>query len=111
MAYSMDLRLRVVAAVEGGESQWAVSKRFAVTYPTVLNWCKRASEDRLEPDKPGPTGPRVLSEADDQIMRDEVAKHPGITAKQLRAMLSVPVAESTVCRRLKKLGLRLKKSR
>jgi len=38
-----------------------------------------------------------------------IAKRPGVTANELRGMLSVEVAECTVCRRLKKLGLTLKK--
>ena len=111
MAYGMDLRRRVVAAVEAGESMNAVAKRFMITPPTVRDWRDRAEEGRLEPDKPGPTGPRVLTEADDQLMGEQIAARPGITAKQLMAMISVDVVESTVCRRLKKLGLRFKKSR
>lgn len=45
------------------------------------------------------------------MMREAVARRPGITANELRALLSVEVAECTVCRRLKRLGLSLKKSR
>jgi len=111
MAYGMDLRRRVVAAVNAGASMNSVAERFMVTQPTVSDWCKRDREGRLEPDKPGPTGPRALTEADDAVMCEQVAARPGITAKQLMPLLSVPVVESTVCRRLKALGLRLKKSR
>lgn len=111
MAYSMDLRLRVVAAVEAGESMWSASKRFSVSHPTVRDWRDRAREGRLEAGVPGPKDSVKLTEADDRIMREQVAKQPGITAKQLQPMLSVAVAGSTVCRRLKKLGLRLKRSR
>lgn len=111
MAYSKDLRLRVLSALEAGESMWSASKRFSVSHPTVRHWRDEASLGRLEPGKPGSTGPRVLTQADDQLMRQQVAVCPGITAKQLMPMLSVPVVESTVCRRLKKLGLRLKKNR
>jgi putative transposase len=111
MAYSMDLRLRVVAAVEAGESMWSVSQRFSVAHPTVRDWRDRAREGRLEPGVPGPKSSVKLTPADDRVMRDQVAAHPGITVKQLMPKLSVSVVESTVCRRLKKLGLRLKKNR
>lgn len=111
MAYSMDLRLRVVAALERGDSPTQVSRQFFVSRTAARDWRDRACEGRLEPDKPGPTGPRVLSEADDRIMREQVAMNPGITVKQLMPKLTVTVVESTVCRRLKKLGLRLKKNR
>ena len=38
MTYSMDLRERVVAAVESGQSIAAVSRRFEVSRPTVRDW-------------------------------------------------------------------------
>ena len=44
-------------------------------------------------------------------MREQVAARPGVTANELIPLLSVEVAECTVCRRLKKLDLHLKKSR
>ena len=52
-----------------------------------------------------------LSVDDDAVMMEAVAEKPGITARELIPRLSVAVAECTVCRRLRKLGLTLKKSR
>jgi len=52
-----------------------------------------------------------LTDADLQLMREQVAANPGITLMQLREMLSVEVVESTVCRALQKMGLSFKKSR
>ena len=111
MAYSMDLRRRVVAAVAHGESITVVSRRFCVSRPTVGDWHKRDERGELTPGKSGPKGPRKLTRADDELMCQQVTARPGITAKQLIPMLSVSVVQSTVCRRLKKLGLSLKKSR
>lgn len=111
MAYSMDLRLRVVAALERGECVSDVARQFSVSRTAARDWRDRASAGCLEPGVPGPKDSVKLTEADDQIMREQVAACPGITAKQLQPMLSVEVVISTVCRRLKKLGLRLKKSR
>ena len=109
MTYSMDLRERVVQAVEHGDSVAEVARRFEVSRPTVRDWRDRARRGELEPGRPGPTGPVKLTEANDQIMREQVAARPGITAKELMPMLGVAVIESTVCRRLLKLGLRVKK--
>jgi transposase len=109
MAYSMDLRERVVAA--GDDTIAAAARRFSVSRPTVRDWRDRAQRGALSPGVPGPKGPTKLTEADDELMRQHVSARPGITAKELMSMLSVSVAESTVCRRLKKLGLSLKKSR
>lgn len=110
MTYSMDLRERVVAAVVAGEAIAVVARRFDVARPTVRDWRDRSRRGELTPGVPGPKGPVKLTEADDQLMRERVAARPGITAMQLIPMLSVEVAECTVCRRLKKLGLRFKKS-
>jgi hypothetical protein len=44
-------------------------------------------------------------------MREQIAINPGITLLQLRDMLGVRVAESTICRTLRKMNLSLKKSR
>ena len=111
MGYSMDLRERVVAAVNQGETIAAVARRFSVSRPAVRDWRDRAERGELEVGKPGPKGPRKLTAADDRLMREQIAARPGVTAKELMPMLSVSVVESTVCRRLIKLGLSLKKSR
>ena len=111
MAYSLDLRRRVVSAVESGERIASVARRFSVTWPTVRNWIARHHKGDLHPGTPGPKGPMKRTDEDIQIIRDAVASHPGITAKQLMPMLSVDVVESTVCRALKRLGLSLKRSR
>lgn len=110
MTYSMDLRERVVAAVERGEPIAVVARRFQVSRPTVRAWRDRAKRNELTPGIPGPKSPTKITPQDDQLMLDRVALDPGITANQLRALISVEVAECTVCRRLIKLGVTLKKS-
>ena len=110
MAYSMDLRQRVVSAAGSGESITLVSRRFSVVRGTVRNWIARHHRGELAPGTPGPKGSVKLTAADEQLMRQTVAQQPGITAKQLMPMLSVQVVESTVCRALKRLGLSLKRS-
>lgn len=111
MAYSMDLRERVVAAAASGDSVISVAQRFSVVRGTVRNWISRHRRNALAPGTPGPKRSVKLTAADEQLMRETVAAQPGITAKQLMAMLSVDVVESTVCRALKRLGLSLKRSR
>ena len=111
MAYSMDLRRLVVAAAESGETIASVADRFSVVRATVRNWISRHRGGDLQPGTPGPKGSVKLTADDEQLMREVVATQPGITAKQLMAMLSIEVVESTVCRALKRLGLSLKRSR
>ena len=111
MTCSMDLRERVVAAMQAGASVTNVARRFDVSRPAVRDWQNRAQYGELTPGVPGPKRPTKLTEADDRLMTEQVAARPGITAMELIPMLSVPVVESTVCRRLRQLGLRLKKRR
>jgi transposase len=111
MAYSMDLRKRVVAAVDDGDLITSVARRFSVSRTAVRDWRDRARRGDLAPGTPGPKGPVKLTAADQALLRRVVAQRPGITAKQLMPMLSVRVVESTVCRALKRLNLSLKRSR
>lgn len=111
MTYSMDLRERVVQAVEGGDSVTQAARRFKVSRPAVRDWRDRARRGELTPGTPGPKGPVKLTGADDRVMRQQVAARPGITARELAPMLGVTVTVATVCRRLIQLGLRVKKRR
>ena len=107
MTYSMDLRVRVVEAARH-EPQSTVAERFGVSRPTVKEWKERADRGELEPHKPGPKGPLKFAPADDAYLRRKVDEQPGITARQLMPGLSCQVDESSVCRRLRELGLSLK---
>lgn len=109
MTYSMDLRERVVAQLEAGETIAAVARRFSVSRPTVRNWRERARHDALHPQVPGPRRPHKLTEADDQQLRYYAASKRPVTARELAGMLSVPVTVATVYRRLNRLNLRLNK--
>ena len=111
MAYSMDLRKRVVAAVEAGQAIAAVARRFSVARATVRDWRDRAQRGDLSAGTPGPQGPTKLTEADVERIRQRVATEPGVTGGQLLEGLSVTVSAQTVYRHLKRLGLSLKKSR
>lgn len=111
MPYSMDLRRRVVAALERGESAASIARRLEIGERTVFEWRQRHAEGRLEPERPGPRGPTKLTEADHRKLVTAVAQQPGITLRELASMMSVPVAESTVYRALQKLKVTFKKSR
>ena len=111
MAYSLDLRERVVAAIAEGEPVTVVAKQFRVAQSTVRDWINRHRDGDLHPGTPGPKGPRKLTADDVQIIRDSVAAQPGITAKQLARRLNATVSLQTVYRHLQRLGLSLKRSR
>jgi len=112
MAYSRDFRLKVLAAVDRGETDQAVARRFDIGERTVGRYKQRRElTGDVEAFKTGPEKPTKLTPDDDQIMREQIAARPGITAQQLVPMLSVDISISAVCRRRIKLGLSPKKSR
>lgn len=112
MRIPVEMRRRMLAAVGRGEPIASVARRFEVSERGLHKLIKRVRErGTLEPAKPGPKGPTKLTPADDAKMLEMIEQDPGVTLNAIRARLSVEVAESTVCRRLKRLGITLKKSR
>lgn len=112
MAYSKDFRLKVVAALDRGESQASVARRFEIGQRTVRRFKRlRDLTGDVSAGKTGPREPTKLTSEDDAMMRERVRVKPGTTAKELVTLLGGKVVISTVCRRLIALGLTLKKSR
>ena len=111
MRYSIDFRLKVVKALDAGQSIRKVAKRFDISIQTVVNYKKLAKNNNLEPKRCGPKKPTKITPEDEKIIRQLVTQQPGITLKQLIEHISVPVAESTMSRTLKRLGITFKKRR
>ena len=60
--YSLDLRERVVAAVEGGMSRRQAAARFGVGISTVIGWMRRVRETgSVAPGKMGGYKPKKIS--------------------------------------------------
>lgn len=112
MAYSMDLRLKVLEVLDRGEPVRSVAERFGISPDTVRDY-RRRREEHGEPVslRTGPKSPIKLTPADDEVIRSMIAEDPGVTLNQIRAKLGVEVAESTVSRRVRRLGYSLRKSR
>jgi transposase len=113
-ACSGDLRRRVVAAVEGGQSRGSVARRFAVGRSTVYRWVQTAREEgRLEakPMHGGPP-PAIRGESETTLKR-LVGADNHLTLAEYRDRLAeavgVRVHPWTLGRALKRLGLTRKK--
>ena len=60
--YSLDLRQRVVAAIEGGMSRNRAAKQFGVAVSTAIGWMRRVQETGgIEPGKMGGHKPKAIS--------------------------------------------------
>jgi len=103
MAYSVDLRQRVVDAVKKAEkSKDEIARLFSLSVPTINRWLKRKT---LKADKPGPTGSRAI---DPEKLKEEVAANPDAYLDELAQTLGT--SSSTVSYTLKKLNITRKKN-
>jgi transposase len=108
-AYSRDLRSRVLAAVEAGESAEAAARRFAVGRSTAYRWVQAARDEGRREAKPmhGGPAPRIQGAAKESML--ELAGKPHhlglaeITAR-LAETHGVRVHLTTVHRALRRAG-------
>jgi transposase len=109
-AYSMDLRVRVMADVDSGMSPKAASKKYRVS----ADWVRKLIRFRRETGDFGPRKQRVshATKLDDHLKQLEqlVAAKPDSTLRELSKALPVSVGVSTVWRALRRLHLTFKKS-
>src|SRR6266446_5698896 len=110
--YSEDLRLRAVAAVEGGVSRRQAAAQFSLGVSSVIRWCQRKDETGSIAAKPmgGKVKPKLLAHRD--WIRERIAAEPSLTLEELRGELAARgtrVATSTVFEFLKREKLTFKK--
>jgi transposase len=114
-ALSVDLRDRVIAAVDGGMSCRQAAARFGVSASSAIRWQSRV---RTQGDaRPGPLGGdrrsgRIESHAD--LILGLVDRQTDITLAELRAALAeqgVAVGMATLWRFFRRHRITLKKSR
>ena len=109
MAYSQDLRDRVLGACDRG----IPTKKVAEVFDVSPAWVRRLKQRRRET---GETSPRPLGGArvrkiDMTHLAELVKAQPDATARELRERLGTPCTESSIYTALKRLGLSFKKRR
>lgn len=107
-AYSMDLRTRVLAALDAGDPTAAVAARFSVS----RSWVRRLAQRRRENHEVAPRtrAPRVSRPVEHHPrIRELLAAGADRTLAELRAELGVAVALSTLWVAVRSLGYTFKK--
>ncbi len=112
---SSDLRERLIAAVENGQSRRAVAKRFRVAASTVIKlfdvWQR---EGRVQPKAVGGDRHSHRMEVHAEEILALIDKTPDITLAEIAAHLEethgLRVAQSTVWRLLDRHGMTFKKN-
>ena len=106
--FSMDLRKRVIAACDAGESPEDAAPRFDVGVRTIYDWLAlREETGGIEP-RSGKTGPKPKLAQHLATLRKLVREKPDATLGELRSKVPIQVGITTVWQALKELGLSFK---
>jgi transposase len=115
VAYSQDLRERVMTAVDGGLSVYLAAPMFRVSVSYIYKaLARRRATGDVTAHKSG-GGPKPKLAAYDEALRAQVAQKADITLVELQVWLAsdhaVKVSVGCLWARVRHLGLTLKKSR
>ena len=110
-AYSMDFRQSVAAARDAGMSTGEVIEVFGC----CGSWTRRLMQRRrergtLEPIRRKRVDQRKIDDAKQERLRQFIVQNPDATLAEMIEALDLDVHPGTLCRRLKKMDLPLKKS-
>ena len=121
MAYSLDLRERVVAAVKEGMTQPEVAERFKVSLSSVERYVRREREGALRAKQP-PGRPASITPTLYGALAEQVAQHNDASLKEHCELwrqeqgTSVPgryaghfISVYAMCRAMKRVGRSRKK--
>jgi len=112
-AYSEDLRMKIVQALQRGMGKSEAARTFAVSLSSVKRYATMAEEGRSLAPKKRPGSKPKLSERSNKLLEEDLKERPFITLQQrreyLRAVASLEVSRSTVCRAIKRMRSTRKK--
>ena len=104
MAYSVDLRKKVIEYLESGHSQRKARDVFGISLSTINKWHQQYTKTgRLEDKKPN----RSFKKLDPEKLQNFVNKHPDAYLKEIGEAFGC--AESSVRKALRRLGITRKK--
>ena len=109
MAYSKDLRDRVLGACDRGMP----TKQVAEVFNVSPAWVRRLKQRRRQTGEtsPRPSGGARVRKIDMARLDELVKEQPDATARELRERLGIQCAETAIYAALKRLGLTFKKRR
>ena len=112
-SYSLDLRERLVAGRQKGQSAEELAKRFGVSKRSVERYWSRKQETGSVASKRRGGYRRSRLEGHDETLRGWIDAHADLTLEQLRerlrAELGIELSVSALWYRLDRLGLSFKK--
>ena len=113
--FSLDLRQRIVDALQGGQTRPEVSERFGVSPATVGRYLKQWREQSDLSPRPIPGRPRAISPVHKELLRSLLTEQKDATLESLSRDLAEKTGKkislSALQRNLIWLGYSYKKSR
>ena len=111
--YSVDLRRRIVSAVESGVSKAQAAHTFSVSLSSVKRYVEKAHRgESLTPKKRPGSAPK-LDEKAMKLLEQDLEERPFATLKErcdyVEVMTGLSVSRSTVCRAIARIGPTRKK--
>lgn len=103
MAYSQDLRRRVLAFINAGGSKAEASRRYEIHVDTLYQWVKQPPDHQAK--KPGPKDSRKFCRI---ALAKAVQEQPDVMQKELAKRFGVSISVISATFRI--LGLRRKKN-
>jgi transposase len=111
-AYSMDLRMRVIADCDAGMKTKQVAEKYNVSTSWVRSLKQRRRETgSIEPLPPGGGRPLKIVEAKAERLRKLMEQNPDITVDEAHRRMRVSCCRSTIHEAMRRLDLTHKKSR
>jgi transposase len=107
-AYSTDLRIKILEAVDKGMSKSEVARAFGMSRSSVKRYAAARREGRPLTPKKHPGSKPKLDERARKVLEADVEERPAITLKErcrfLEEVVGTSVSESTLSRLLRKMG-------
>lgn len=114
MAYSKDLRVRLIRSVEQGRSVRGQAKVFQVSASTAVKWIQAFRNEGRDGPKPRGGGRTSPLDAEADWLKARIVDKPDITLSELCAELAargVATSTSAVSRFFARFGISFKKKR
>ncbi len=112
--YSVDLRERLLGAIDADLSQAEASRLFGVGTSTITRWRQRRAATKTLHPTPRPGRPPRIGAADAAALQTQVAAAPDATLAEHCAIWAreqeMAVSVATMSRVIRRLGITVKKS-
>ncbi len=111
--YSIDLRSRIVSAVESGMSKAQAARTFSVSLSSVKRYVNKAQRGESLAPKKRPGSLPKLDEKARKLLEDDLRERPYLTLQDrceyIEVMTGLSVSRSTMCRAIARIGPTRKK--